>query len=82
MAALPAHVAESINLSVPMTRGEWFEDIAITLNGRTQYLSVQVDHKLYADGEPNVCAIYYEGRQITMLPVLVDLIAQAIKDNQ
>jgi hypothetical protein len=81
MAALPAHVAESMWLAMPDKR-VWLEDVEVKCGGRTTYLSVEVIFRYSADGYPSIRTVLYDGKPITMLPAMVDLFEQVLKDEQ
>jgi hypothetical protein len=76
-----AQVQESLWLAMPEQR-VWLEDIEVKCGGRTSYMSVEVVFKYYADGWPNIKSVLYDGKPITMLPAMVDLFEQVIKDEQ
>jgi hypothetical protein len=75
-------VSEAINVDPRNKRRTWFEDICIKVDDEVAYFSVLVDHELWADGTPKVTRIEYQGKPITMLPVLVELIELQLQAEQ
>jgi len=68
--------------SNPRYQREWFEDISVSFEGRTAYLSVEAEHTTDMDGNPIVGTIYYDGKPISAIPVLVNLIELALQDEE
>lgn len=81
MAALPAQVQEQINLD-PRNKRRWREDIKIEFAGMVRHFSVEVDHKMGADGNAVISKIYYDGKPITAIPVLVEMLEQSLEDER
>lgn len=81
MVAIPTRVQEQINLD-PRNRRRWREDIKIEFAGRVGYFSVEVDHELDIDGNAVIKTIYYDGKPITKIPVLVEMLEQSLEDER
>ena len=78
---MSAALQESLWLAMPERR-VWLEDIEVKLGNRTTYLSVEAIFRYDADGSPNIRTVLYDGKPITMLPAMVDLFEQVLKDEQ
>jgi hypothetical protein len=76
-----AQVKESLWLTMPEQR-VYLEDIEVKCGGRSNFMSVEVVYTYYADGWPNIKSVLYDGKPITMLPAMVDLFEQVLKDEQ
>lgn len=81
MAALPAQVQEQLNRD-PRNRRCFREDIEIRFAGRVGHFSVEVEHALDVDGNAVIKKIYYDGKPITAVPVLVEMLEQSLEDER
>lgn len=68
--------------SNPRYRRSWFEDLQLTFCGRSQYFSVEAEWREDEDGNMIVGTVYYDGKPITALPAIVDLIEQQLTEER
>lgn len=81
MAALPIQVQQQINRD-PRNKRCFREDIEIRFAGIVRHFSVEVDHELDVDGHAVVKRIYYDGKPITAIPVMVEMLEQSLEDER
>lgn len=81
MAALPIQVQQQINRD-PRNRRSWREDIEIRIAGRVGHFSVEVDHRLDDEGNVVIDKVYYDGRAITGIPVMVEMLERSLEDER
>lgn len=81
MAALPIQVQEAINRD-PRNKRKWREDIEIRFAGMVRHFSVEVDHTLDVDGNVVVSKIYYDGKPISTIPVMVEMLEKSLEDER
>ena len=60
----------------------WIEDIEVRYDGRSRFFSVQVEHKTDEDGNVIAGTMYYDGKPISSIPVIVELIELALQSDQ
>jgi hypothetical protein len=65
----------------PRYKREWFEDLAVTFAGRTEYFSVEAEWVRDESGGVIVGTVYYDGKPISALPAIVSLIEQAVQEE-
>jgi len=70
----------------PMYANQWkrmdIADIEVVYDGRRGYFSLNVDYKVDEDGSVIVGTVRYDGKPISKIPVIVDLIEQALQSDQ
>lgn len=73
----------AIPKALPATQQRtWVEDIEIKVDGQNTYVSLEVDHSKDQDGNIVVKTVLYDGKPITALPALVDLIERVLEADE
>jgi hypothetical protein len=76
-----ACLQELLRLDPRNRRTDWCEDIQVRIGNRVGHFSVQVEHKLDIDGNVVAERILYDGKPVTLIPVIADLIEQTLQDE-
>lgn len=58
------------------------EDIEVVYDGRRNHFSVEAEYKIDEDRNVIVGTVRYDGKPITAIPAIVDLIERAIQGDQ
>jgi hypothetical protein len=79
-------IMNALKVPKPTYANRWksvrIEDIEVVYDGRRNHFSVEAEYKIDEDRNVIVGTIRYDGRPITAVPAIVDLIERAIQQDQ
>jgi len=79
-------IVNALKVPKPTYASQWkrvhIEDIEVVYDGRRAHFSVEAEYKIDEDRNVIVGTVRYDGKPITAIPAIVDLIEQAIASDQ